>query len=122
MCKCPIPNGFLYIAISLLSPEIVDKKGILRTVSNTCIYCSSDKVGTVYLSVVLEHFVGPWPLFQLLDLYTVVRAHWMGDQPVARPLPAHRTIQRINAHKHLCVKWVSNPQSQRSNELKLFMP
>jgi len=30
--------------------KIVDKKEILRvrTVSNTCIYCSSDRVGTVY--------------------------------------------------------------------------
>jgi hypothetical protein len=31
------------------SCKIVDKKEILRTVSNTGIYCSSDKVGTVYL-------------------------------------------------------------------------
>jgi hypothetical protein len=35
-------------AISLYSSRIVDKKEMLRTVSNTGIYCSSDKVGTVY--------------------------------------------------------------------------
>jgi hypothetical protein len=29
--------------------QIVDKKEMLRTVSNTSIYFSSDKVGTVYL-------------------------------------------------------------------------
>jgi hypothetical protein len=29
--------------------KIVDKKEILRTVSNTGIYCSGGKVGTVYL-------------------------------------------------------------------------
>jgi hypothetical protein len=29
--------------------EIVDKKEILRTVSDTGIYCSSDKLGTVYI-------------------------------------------------------------------------
>jgi hypothetical protein len=29
--------------------KTVDKKEILRTVSNTGIYCSSDKVDTVYL-------------------------------------------------------------------------
>jgi hypothetical protein len=46
---CPIPNGFRDRAISLYSSKIVDKKEILRTVSNTGIYCSSDKVGTVYL-------------------------------------------------------------------------
>jgi hypothetical protein len=32
---CPIPNGFRDTAISLYSSRIVDKKEILRTVSNT---------------------------------------------------------------------------------------
>jgi hypothetical protein len=41
----PIPNGFRDKAISLYSSKIVDKKKILRTVSNTGVYCSSDKVG-----------------------------------------------------------------------------
>jgi hypothetical protein len=36
---------------------------------------------------------GPWPLFQFLNLHTVVRTPWTGEQPVARPLPSHRTIQ-----------------------------
>jgi hypothetical protein len=31
---CPIPNGCRDRAISLYSPKIVDKKEILRTVSN----------------------------------------------------------------------------------------
>jgi hypothetical protein len=46
---CPIPNGFRDRDISLYNSKIVDKKEILRTVSITGIYCSSDKVGTVYL-------------------------------------------------------------------------
>jgi hypothetical protein len=41
-------------------------------------------------------FVGPWPLFQFLDLHTVSRTPWTGDQPVARPLPTHRTTQTQN--------------------------
>jgi hypothetical protein len=45
----PIPNCFQDRAISLYSYKIVDKKEILRTVSNTGIYCSNDNVGTVYL-------------------------------------------------------------------------
>jgi hypothetical protein len=49
MYMCPIPNGFWDRAISLYSSDIVDKKEILHTVSNTGIYCSSDEVGTVYL-------------------------------------------------------------------------
>jgi hypothetical protein len=35
---------------SLYSSKILDKKEILRTLSKTGIYCSSDKVGTVYLT------------------------------------------------------------------------
>jgi hypothetical protein len=46
---CPIPNGFRDRAISLYSSKIIDKKKVLRTVTNTGIYCPSDKVGTVYL-------------------------------------------------------------------------
>jgi hypothetical protein len=49
MYLCPIPNGFRDTAVSPYSSKIVDKKEILRTVSNAGIYCSSDKVGTVYL-------------------------------------------------------------------------
>jgi hypothetical protein len=44
-------------AISLYSSKIVDKKEILSTVSNTDIYCSSGKVGTVYLvQYIFENF------------------------------------------------------------------
>jgi hypothetical protein len=49
MYMCPIPNGFRDRTISLCSSKTVGKKEILRTVSNAGIYCSSDKVGTVYL-------------------------------------------------------------------------
>jgi hypothetical protein len=44
-----IPNSFQDRTISLYSSKIVDKEEILRTVSNTDIYCSSDKAGTVYV-------------------------------------------------------------------------
>jgi hypothetical protein len=46
---CPMPNGFRDRAISWYISKIVDKKEILCTVSNTDNYCSSDRVGTVYL-------------------------------------------------------------------------
>jgi hypothetical protein len=39
---------------------------------------------------------GAWPLFQFLNLYTVGRNPWTVDQPVARPLPTHRTTQTHN--------------------------
>jgi hypothetical protein len=49
MYICPISNGFRERAVSLYSSKSIDKKEILRTVSNTGIYCTSDKVGTVFL-------------------------------------------------------------------------
>jgi hypothetical protein len=48
VCMCPIPNGFKDRAISLYSFKLLIRK-ILRTVYNIGIYCSSDKVGTLYL-------------------------------------------------------------------------
>ena len=47
MNVCPIRNGFRDRAILLYNCKIVDKKEILRvrTVSNTGIYCASDRVG-----------------------------------------------------------------------------
>jgi hypothetical protein len=42
------------------------------------------------ISMALQPFVRPWPLFQFFNLYTVGRTPWTGDQPVARPLPKHR--------------------------------
>jgi hypothetical protein len=45
----------------------------------------------------LQPFVGPWPRFQFLDLFYIIgRTPWTGDQPVARPLPAHTTAQKQN--------------------------
>ena len=45
MYMCHIPNGFRDGAILLYNCKIVDEKNILRPVSNTGIYCSSDKIG-----------------------------------------------------------------------------
>jgi hypothetical protein len=50
----------------------------------------------INLSMALQPFVWPWPLFNFLILYTVGRTSWMGDQPIARPLPAHRTAHTQN--------------------------
>jgi hypothetical protein len=46
--------------------------------------------------MVLQPFVGPWPLFQYFKIYTVGRTPWTVDQPVAKPLSTHRTAQTQN--------------------------
>jgi hypothetical protein len=38
-------------------------------------------------------FVGPGRFFSFLAVYTVGVAPWTGDDPVARPLPTHRSTQ-----------------------------
>jgi hypothetical protein len=61
--------------------------------------------------------------FQFLNLNTVGRTPWTGDQPVERPLPIPRTTQTQNKHtqyRHPCVEWDSNPQSHRSSERRKF--
>jgi hypothetical protein len=37
--------------------------------------------------------LGPWPLLQFLNLYTVDRTPWTDVKLVARPLPTRRTTQ-----------------------------
>jgi hypothetical protein len=54
-------------------------------------------------------------LFSFLKFYTVGRTPWMADQPVARPIPIHRTSQTQN-------KWNSKPRSQCSSGRRRFVP
>jgi hypothetical protein len=47
--------------------------------------------------MILQPFLGPCSLLQFRNLfYTVGRTPWMGDQPIARPLPTHRATQTRN--------------------------
>jgi hypothetical protein len=51
----------------------------------------------IHSSMVLQPFVGPWPLLQFRNLFsTDARTPWTSDQPVGRPLPKHRTEQTQN--------------------------
>jgi hypothetical protein len=61
---------------------------------------------------------GPWLLFHFLNLYTVGRIPWMGDQPISSLLPTHR----VNTHRCPYLKWDSNPQSQCWSGWRQFMP
>jgi hypothetical protein len=44
--------------------------------------------------------------FSFLIFYTICRTHWMGDQPVAKPPPAHWTAQTRNKRTETSVPWV----------------
>jgi hypothetical protein len=64
-------------------------------------------------------------VFSFLILYTEVRTPCTGDQPVARPLPTHRTTQTQNKrtqYRYPCLESDSKPGSRRSSEKRQFMP
>jgi hypothetical protein len=78
----------------------------------------------VCLSVALQPFVGPWPPFQFLDLFTQsVGLLGRGIRPPqGRYLHTGQHKHRINAYEHPCLKWDSNPRSQCLSGRRQFMP
>jgi hypothetical protein len=50
--------------------------------------------------------LGPGWFFSFVILYTAGRTPWTGDQPVARPLPTHRTAQTQNKRTQTSMPWV----------------
>jgi hypothetical protein len=79
---------------------------------------------SLFLLLPLWNIGHPWNASihsSFLILKTVGRTPWKGDQPVARPLPTHDLTNRINADKHPCLEWDSNPRFQCSNERRQFM-
>jgi hypothetical protein len=76
-------------------------KHILHNSINEIIHCIPWNLPTsAYIWLYIS--CGPWPFFQFLNLYTVVRTPWMEDHPVARPLPTHRITQTQNKRTHIC--------------------
>jgi hypothetical protein len=87
---------------------------------------------SICLSVCLSIYL--WLYSCLLDLgrfftffipYTAGWTPWTGDQPIARPLPTHRTTQTHNKRTQTSmprVRWDSNPRSQCSSGRRRFMP
>jgi hypothetical protein len=54
----------------------------------------------------LHPFVGPWPFFSSVILYTDARTPWKGDQSTARTLPTHRTARTQNEPTHTSIPWI----------------
>jgi hypothetical protein len=77
-----------------------------------------------YLPMVLQPFVGPWRLFQFLNLFgqMVGLLRQAISQPQGRYLHTEQHKHRINARRHQCIQWDSNPRSQSSTERRQFMP
>jgi hypothetical protein len=59
-----------------------------------------------YLSVAHSPFLDHGRFCSFLILYRLGRTPWTGDQPVARPLPTHRTTQTQNKRIQTSMPWV----------------
>jgi hypothetical protein len=75
--------------------------------------------------MVLQPFVGTWPPLQFHNLFFPdSRTPWTSDQPVARPLPTHRTTKpRINSHAgiHALSGIQTHGPSFRASENSLYL-
>jgi hypothetical protein len=74
------------------------------------------------LSMALQPFVGPWPLFfSFLIFYTVGRTPLTGDQAVPRPLSAQTTTQTQNKRTQTSMPKVGfEPTIPVSEQVKTF--
>jgi hypothetical protein len=71
----------------------------------------------------LQPFVGPWPRLQFRNyFYTDGRTPWIGDQPVARTLPTHKTTKTSNksTHRHPCLRVRIEPMISAFERAKIF--
>ena len=112
-------KGFRDTAIWTYSCKIVDKKVILRTVCNTGIYCSSDKVGTVYNKFskippsTSRHFATSVRIWHLPRL----RASWSCSLRATTSIMWSSSSSRVSTfllHTPLFIQ----PHKQKSNAVK----
>jgi hypothetical protein len=76
--------------------NIIQNVGVTRSQGWNCLSINGSK----FLLLGLGRF------FRFLIPYTVCRTSWTGDQPVAIPLPTHRTAQAQNKRTQTSMHWV----------------
>jgi hypothetical protein len=62
-------------------------------ISNISVTCPIHLVLSICLYL-YSFLLDPGRFFSFFIFYIVGKTPWTGDQPVARPLPAHRTVRR----------------------------
>jgi hypothetical protein len=111
-------------------PEAYNLTASFSAASSSSSYPHRHHHLSLYLSIYLSIYL--WLYSPLLDLgrffsilirYTVGRNPWTGDQPVARPLPTHRTSQTQSKRTQTCMPWVGfEPTIPALSERRFFMP
>jgi hypothetical protein len=87
--RCPQFKYFPNIAPLMLNLTFVGFN--VTELLNICVALFRVTMATIHSSMAVHPFVGPWHLLQFQ--YTDGKTPWTRDQPVARPLPTHRTAQ-----------------------------
>jgi hypothetical protein len=94
---------------------------VFKCVTELCTYCFTGSIYlyiclSVCLSMALQSFVWPWTLFQFLNPLHSRQDSLAGGSArhKAATYTQHNT-NRINAHRHPCLEWDSNPWSQCSS-------
>jgi hypothetical protein len=98
------PNSTFYItSIEVYQNKCRDFRQLKNENKHDDVICRTwsltETVFLHYRSICLwlySHLLDLGRFFILLMFHTVIRIPWIGDQPVARPLPAHRTAQTQN--------------------------
>jgi hypothetical protein len=83
---------------------------VLSATTRHCIHLTHLSTNSIYLFISLtiySPFLDLGRFFGFLILYTGGMTPWTGDQPVARPLPAHRTTQTQNKRKQTSMSRVT---------------
>jgi hypothetical protein len=115
ICHCMPEDRVLH---NVLIHQILCRLGLLQLPIFKISNGSSDLILLLWF---YSPFLGLRRFFSFLVLYTVGSTPWTGVQPVARPLPTHRTTQTQNnrtQYRHLCLEWDSNLRSQLSSKRK----
>ena len=117
-----IPNGFRDRAISMYNRKSFDKREILRvrTVSNTGIYCSSDRVGTVYNKFSKIPPSASMNFAARVKTWRVVRlsASWRSFMQAAITSSMLTSSSSRVSTFFLCTSLFIKPHKQKSNEVK----
>jgi hypothetical protein len=95
-----LPAIVLHLPSDAACPRMKSSVGVQKYIIRRVVIC------THYQTLLHSSFIigsttlfEPWPLFlSFVILYTVGGTPWTRDQPVARPLTAHRTAHTVNKH------------------------
>jgi hypothetical protein len=85
----------MQICVRLIPISNLVQCAVQFTYSHWPLFLARKKI-LIHSSMARQPFDGPWPLQFRNLVYADGRTPWTSDQPVARPIPAHRTTQTQN--------------------------